>query len=277
MADGELEPRRRPIRSIPSVLPAAAAVDRAAEVLLSAIESRRSWPAAAWSKPTPSRELVASGRAARRVPCFREPGTTHGRLAFSDRSSALWPRACRFGRRRSATRWRNSTCCWSSAWICCGNMSITSRPAPFPSDIRLVHLDEDPYQLGKNYPLAAAVWGSTRGGLTAIDAALAERMTAEQIARGPRSNRAHWPLPSTMPASNCGATRLAQRCATAADAGGLHGVPGRNSAGQRGRDRRSRHDDQHDVRAAGSPAKHDAATSAIAAGPWAGDWAARWA
>ena len=31
-----------------------------------------------------------------------------------------------------------------------------------PEHIRLVHLDEDPWQLGKNYPLAASLWGSTR-------------------------------------------------------------------------------------------------------------------
>ena len=51
-----------------------------------------------------------------------------------------------------------------------------------PEHIRLVHLDEDPGQLGKNYPLAVSLWGSTRGGLTALAKALTERMTTEQVA-----------------------------------------------------------------------------------------------
>ena len=63
-----------------------------------------------------------------------------------------------------------------------------------PEHIRLVHLDEDQYQLGKNYPLAAALWGSTKGGLTVLDAELSRRMTAEQTAaarrRAERARRA---------------------------------------------------------------------------------------
>jgi benzoylformate decarboxylase len=36
---------------------------------------------------------------------------------------------------------------------------------PIPEHIRLVHLDEDPYQLGKNYPLDVGIVGDTKAGL----------------------------------------------------------------------------------------------------------------
>jgi benzoylformate decarboxylase len=50
-----------------------------------------------------------------------------------------------------------------------------------PEHIRIVHLDEDPYQLGKNYPLAVALWGGTKSGLADLDALLSKRMTPAQI------------------------------------------------------------------------------------------------
>ena len=37
-----------------------------------------------------------------------------------------------------------------------------------PEHVRLVQLDEDPYQLGKNYPLAVALLGDTKPGLAEL-------------------------------------------------------------------------------------------------------------
>ena len=141
------------------------------------------------------------------APVFSEPGTTHGRLGFpSDhplyaQGLPLWSPEIR------------QTLAEFDVLLVVGmdlfRQYVYHEPAcPMPEHIRLVHLDEDPYQLGKNYPLAAAVWGSTRGGLAAIDAALAERMTAEQIAAARITNRAVWPSPPSEPANNCAARRL---------------------------------------------------------------------
>ena len=47
-----------------------------------------------------------------------------------------------------------------------------------PEHIRLVHLDEDPYQLGKNYPLEVGLLGDTKTGLIELDAAVARQNDA---------------------------------------------------------------------------------------------------
>lgn len=49
-----------------------------------------------------------------------------------------------------------------------------------PEHVRLVHLDEDPYQIGKNYPVEVGLVGDTKCGLAELDRLLAERMTEAQ-------------------------------------------------------------------------------------------------
>jgi len=49
-----------------------------------------------------------------------------------------------------------------------------------PEHIRLVHLDEDPWQLGKNYPVEVGLIGDTRCGLAELDRELAGVMTESQ-------------------------------------------------------------------------------------------------
>jgi len=51
-----------------------------------------------------------------------------------------------------------------------------------PEHIRLIHLDENPYQLGKNYPLEVGVIGDTKTGLAELGAIIAKRMTPAQAA-----------------------------------------------------------------------------------------------
>ena len=43
-----------------------------------------------------------------------------------------------------------------------------------PEHILLVHLDEDPYQLGKNYPLYVGLIGDVKTGLAELEAILAK-------------------------------------------------------------------------------------------------------
>lgn len=49
---------------------------------------------------------------------------------------------------------------------------------PIPPHVRLVHIDEDARQLGKNHELAVGVWSSLKPGLKELDQQLAVRMTA---------------------------------------------------------------------------------------------------
>jgi benzoylformate decarboxylase len=110
-----------------------------------------------------------------------EPGTTHGRLSFPAdhplyaQGLPLWSPDLR---ERLAE---------FDAVLVVGmdlfRQYVYHEPSrAMPEHIKIVHLDEDPQQLGKNYPLAVALWGGTKSGLADIDALLAARMSADQIA-----------------------------------------------------------------------------------------------
>ncbi len=113
------------------------------------------------------------------APVISEPGTTHGRLAFPCDHALSAP----------------GLPLWSP--------EIRERLAPFdvllvvgmdllrqyiyhepsraiPETCRLVHLDEDPYQLGKNYPLEVGLIGDCKAGLAEIDSEMARLIDSEQ-------------------------------------------------------------------------------------------------
>ena len=49
-----------------------------------------------------------------------------------------------------------------------------------PEHIQLIHLDEDPAEIGKNYPVKVGLWGDTKTGLQALCDSLEDQMTASQ-------------------------------------------------------------------------------------------------
>jgi benzoylformate decarboxylase len=55
-------------------------------------------------------------------------------------------------------------------------LSLPSDVAPISSDLKIVHLDIDPWELGKNYPTTVALLGSPKGTLPELTAALRQRM-----------------------------------------------------------------------------------------------------
>src|SRR5207249_4868779 len=57
-------------------------------------------------------------------------------------------------------------------------LSLPSDVDPMPPAIKLIHLDVDPWELGKNYPPAVAILGDPKGTLPDIIAAVRERMTS---------------------------------------------------------------------------------------------------
>jgi benzoylformate decarboxylase len=57
-------------------------------------------------------------------------------------------------------------------------LSLPSPVDPMPPGITLVHLDIDPWELGKNYPPAVAILGDPKGTLPDLTAAVRERMTS---------------------------------------------------------------------------------------------------
>jgi benzoylformate decarboxylase len=56
--------------------------------------------------------------------------------------------------------------------------SLPSDIDPWPTDMPLIHLDTDPWQLGKNYPAQVAILGDPKATLPEITAAVGARMTA---------------------------------------------------------------------------------------------------
>ncbi len=56
-------------------------------------------------------------------------------------------------------------------------LSLPSEIDPMPPGLRLVHLDTDPWELGKNYPAHAAILGDPKSTLPELTAAVRERMS----------------------------------------------------------------------------------------------------
>jgi benzoylformate decarboxylase len=56
--------------------------------------------------------------------------------------------------------------------------SLPSSVNPWPAGLKLIHLDTDPWQIGKNYPAAAAIFGDPQATLPEITAEVGKRMSA---------------------------------------------------------------------------------------------------
>jgi benzoylformate decarboxylase len=57
-------------------------------------------------------------------------------------------------------------------------LSLPSDIDPMPKDLTLIHLDTDPWELGKNYPAKVAILGDPKATLPDLTKALRERMTS---------------------------------------------------------------------------------------------------
>jgi benzoylformate decarboxylase len=57
-------------------------------------------------------------------------------------------------------------------------LSLPSDVDPMPAGIKLIHLDVDPWELGKNYPPAVAILGDPKGTLPDLTAAVRARMSS---------------------------------------------------------------------------------------------------
>src|SRR6185295_19915383 len=55
-------------------------------------------------------------------------------------------------------------------------MSLPSDIAPIPPDLKIIHLDSDPWQLGKNYPAEVAILADPKAALPELTEAIAAAM-----------------------------------------------------------------------------------------------------
>jgi len=180
---------RSPIR-LPDhrVRPPAEAIERAAQVLLAAAN-----PAIlAGSRVTDRDAMQELVSVAEKLgaPVITESGTTHGRLAFptdhplNAGGLPLWSPDVRQRLKEH------------DALLVVGmdllRQYIYFEPArPIPEQIKLVQIDEDPWQLGKNYALEVGVIGNTKASLAELDHELQRRITADQRAERDRRSQRH--------------------------------------------------------------------------------------
>jgi benzoylformate decarboxylase len=155
------------------------AIRRAAEVLLAAKN-----PAILSGSRIVERyamaELVA---VAERLgaPVITESGTTHGRLAFpSDhplnaQGLPLWSPEVR-------ERLKDYDVLLVAGMDLLRQYVYHEPARAIPEHIRLVHLDEDVWQIGKNYAVEVGVLGHTKMSLAELDAELARLMTKDHVA-----------------------------------------------------------------------------------------------
>lgn len=123
-------------------------------------------------------ELVAVAEALG-APVFSESGTTHGRLAFPTDHSLnaqglpLWSPEIR--------QRLNEFDVVLAVGMDLFRLYIYQEPArAVPEHVRLVQFDEDPWQLGKNYPVEAALIGDTKAGLAELGQLLLAEQTPQQ-------------------------------------------------------------------------------------------------
>lgn len=115
------------------------------------------------------------------APAISESGTTHGRLGFPadhplyGQGLPLWSPEVR-------QRLDEFDVLLVAGMDLLRQYVYHEPSRAIPEHIRLVHLDEDPWQLGKNYPLEVGLLGHLKSGLAELDAALARVQSPEQAA-----------------------------------------------------------------------------------------------
>lgn len=126
------------------------------------------------------RELVA---VAERLgaPAISESGTTHGRLGFPA-DHALYGQCLPLWSPEVRDRLAEF-----DVLLVCGmdllRLYVYHEPSrAIPEHVRLVHLDEDAWQIGKNYPVEVGLLGNTKAGLAELDQLLGSTMTPAQAA-----------------------------------------------------------------------------------------------
>ncbi len=66
-------------------------------------------------------------------------------------------------------------------------LSLPSDIEPMPKELTLIHLDNDPWELGKNYPAKVAILGDPKTTLPDITAAVREAHDQRRARRGARA------------------------------------------------------------------------------------------
>ncbi len=113
------------------------------------------------------------------MPVISESGTTHGRLAFPC-DHPLYSQGLPLWAPEVYQRLKPYDVLLVVGMDLLRQYVYHEPPQAIPGHIRLVHLDEDPYQLNKNYPLEVGLIGDTKAGLAELVGVVEQLMTPQQ-------------------------------------------------------------------------------------------------
>jgi benzoylformate decarboxylase len=113
------------------------------------------------------------------APVLSESGTTHGRLGFPC-DHALYAQGLPLWAPEIYERLKEFDVLLVLGMDLLRNYVYHEPARAIPEHIKLIHLDEDPYQLGKNYRLEHGIVCETKSGIVELDTLLRVRMTSEQ-------------------------------------------------------------------------------------------------
>ena len=128
------------------------------------------------------------------APVISESGTTHGRLSFPT-DHPLYAHGLPLWSPEVRNRLNDFDCLLVVGMDLLRQYVYYEPSRAIPEHIRIVHLDEDPWQLGKNYPVEVGLIGDPKVGLAELGQLLAQTFTPEQrdagVARAARWQAVH--------------------------------------------------------------------------------------
>ena len=128
------------------------------------------------------------------VPVFSEPVHTHGRLAFPA-DHPLYAQTIGLWAPDIAGRLAEFDVLLVAGMDLLREYVYHGPTPAIPPHLRLIHLDENAYQIGKNYPVEVGLLGAVKVGLAELDSLLAGQMSADQrdaaAARGEQCAERH--------------------------------------------------------------------------------------
>ena len=183
-----------PTRVAPEIRGDRAAIEAAA-TLLAGPSARSSWPATPWRRAArmPSSSRLRSSSARRSIPrASPTPPRFRPRIRCS---AAPW---C--GSRRRSARSSTEHDVLFSVGGDLFTLSLPSDVDPVPEGLTIIHLDTDPWELGKNYPAEVAILGSPKATLPELTGARA-RAHVERRAGTRRASGSKPPAAATLPSA----------------------------------------------------------------------------
>ncbi len=135
------------------------------------------------------------------APVFSEPVHTHGRLAFPA-DHPLYAQTIGLWAPDIAGRLAEFDVLLVAGMDLLREYVYHGPTPAIPPHLRLIHLDENAYQIGKNYPVEVGLLGAVKVGLAELDSLLAGQMSADQrdaaAARGEQRAERHRRIESAL-------------------------------------------------------------------------------